>query len=106
LICASLASALIQKSLKKISGILCRHAGGGRHPGSLLSALEEQALGGSAAVPFLLDVEVHIRFLVVVPLLIVAEFVVHQRMRLVVRQFLERNLTPESALQHYDVLKR
>jgi hypothetical protein len=38
--------------------------------------------------------------------LIVAEFVVHQRMRLVVRQFLERNLTPESALQHYDVLKR
>ena len=71
-----------------------------------LAALEEQALGGSAAVPFLLDVEVHIRFLVVVPLLIVAEFVVHQRMRLVVRQFLERNLTPESALQHYDVLKR
>ena len=71
----------------------------------LLSALEEQALGGSAAVPFLLDVEVHIRFLVVVALLIVAEFVVHQRMRLVVRQFLERNLTPESALQHYDVLK-
>src|SRR4029450_3057712 len=45
----------------------------------LLSPLEGQALGGSAAVPFLLDVEVHIRFLVVVPLLIIAELVVHQR---------------------------
>ena len=38
----------------------------------LLSALEGQMLGGGAAVPFLLDVEVHIRFLVALPLLIVA----------------------------------
>jgi hypothetical protein len=68
----------------------------------VLSALEGQALGGSAAVPFLLDVEVHIRFLVVLPLLIVAELVVHQRMRFVVRQFLERNLIPESALPRFD----
>src|SRR4029434_6249022 len=43
----------------------------------VLSSLEGQLLGGSAAVPFLLDVEVHIRFLVVVPLLIIAELVVH-----------------------------
>ena len=54
------------------------------------------------AVPFLLDVEVHVRFLVVMPLLIVAELVVHQRMRFVVRQFLERNLIPESALTRFD----
>jgi hypothetical protein len=67
-----------------------------------LSALEGQALGGSAAVPFLRDLEVHIRFLIVVPLLIIAELVVHQRMRLVVRQFLERNLIPESALPRFD----
>jgi hypothetical protein len=67
-----------------------------------LSALEGQALGGSAAVPFLQDLEVHIRFLIVVPLLIIAELVVHQRMRLVVRQFLERNLIPESALPRFD----
>jgi hypothetical protein len=68
----------------------------------VLSALEGQLLGGSAAVPFLLDVEVHIRFLVVVPLLIAAELVVHQRMRFVVRQFLERSLIPASALPRFN----
>ena len=68
----------------------------------LLSALEGQALGGSAAVPFLLDVEVHVRFLVAVPLFIAAELVVHQRMRFVVRQFLDRNLIPESAMTRFD----
>ena len=52
----------------------------------VLSALGGQALGGSAAVPFLLDVEVHVKFLVVMPLLIIAELVVHQRMRFVVKQ--------------------
>ena len=39
---------------------------------------------------------------VAVPLLIVAEVVVHQRMRLVVRQFLERNLIPERAVPQFD----
>ena len=68
----------------------------------VLSALEGQALGGSAAVPFLLDVEVHVRFLVAVPLFIAAELVVHQRMRFVVRQFLDRNLIPESAMTRFD----
>ena len=68
----------------------------------VLSALEGQALGGSAAVPFLLDVDVHVRFLVALPLLIVAELVVHQRMRFVVTQFLERQLIPESALARFD----
>ena len=68
----------------------------------VLSALEGQALGGSAAVPFLLDVDVHVRFLVALPLLIVAELVVHQRMRFVVTQFLERQLIPESALTRFD----
>jgi hypothetical protein len=59
-------------------------------------------LGGAAAVPFLLDVDVHARFLIALPLLIVAELVVHQRMRFVVRQFLERNLIPQSALPRFD----
>ena len=49
-----------------------------------LSALEGQALGGNVAVPFLLDVEAHVRFLVALPLLIVAELVMHQRLRLAV----------------------
>jgi hypothetical protein len=67
-----------------------------------LSALDGQLLGGRAAVPFLLDVEVHIRFLVALPLLIVAEIVVHRRMRLVVRQFHDRNLIPESGLPRFE----
>jgi hypothetical protein len=68
----------------------------------VLSALEGRALGGSAAVPFLLDVDVHIRFLVALPLLIVAELVVHQRMRFVVKQFLERHVIPERAMTRFD----
>jgi hypothetical protein len=68
----------------------------------VLSALEGQALGGRVAVPFLLDLEVHVKFLLVTPLLIAAELVVHQRIRLVVPQFLERNLIPESAMPRFD----
>jgi hypothetical protein len=68
----------------------------------LLSVLEGQALGGRAAVPFLWDVEAHVRFLVALPLLILAELVVHQRMRPVVRQFLERNLIPDAALPRFE----
>jgi hypothetical protein len=68
----------------------------------VLSALEGQALGGRVAVPFLLDLEVHVKFLLVMPLLVVAELVVHQRIRLVVPQFLERNLIPESAMPRFD----
>jgi hypothetical protein len=68
----------------------------------VLSALEGRALGGSAAVPFLLDVDVHVRFLLALPLLIVAELVVHQRMRFVVKQFLERHVIPERAMTRFD----
>jgi hypothetical protein len=53
----------------------------------MLSALEGNVLGGNAAVPFLLDVEVHIRFLVALPLLIIAALVVHRRMRPLLQQF-------------------
>jgi hypothetical protein len=69
-----------------------------------LSALEGEALAGSAAVSFLMDMEVHVRFLVALPLLIVAELVVHQRMRFVVRQFLERNLIPPTALPRFEAV--
>jgi hypothetical protein len=68
----------------------------------LLSALQRQVLGGSATVPFLLDVEVQVKFLVVMPLLIWAELVVHRRMRFLVKQFLERHLIPESAMTRFN----
>ena len=68
----------------------------------VLSVLEGRALGSSVAVPFLLDVEVHIRYLVVLPLLVGAELVVHRRMRSVVEVFLERRLIPDSAMPRFD----
>lgn len=68
----------------------------------VLSAAEGHLLGGSLAVPFLLDMEVHIRVLVAVPLLIVAELVVHRRLRPIAQTFLERNLIPETAMAQFD----
>jgi hypothetical protein len=61
----------------------------------VLSVWSGQALGGGPTVPFLLDVEVHVRFLVALPLLILAELVVHVRMRPLVQQFLACDLVPE-----------
>jgi hypothetical protein len=57
----------------------------------LLSVLAGQAFGG-VTVPFLSDVEVHVRLLAAIPLLIIAELIVHQRMSVVVRQFIERGI--------------
>ena len=57
----------------------------------ILSLTAGQALRG-VVVPFLLDPEVHVRFLAAVPLLIIAESIVHQRIISVVSQFVERNL--------------
>lgn len=67
-----------------------------------LSALEGQVFASKVAVPFLHDVEVNVRFLVALPLLILAELVVHQRLRLIVRQFPERNLIPASAIPRFE----
>lgn len=68
----------------------------------VLATLEGHVLAGSVAVPFLMDIETHVRFLVVMPLLILAELVVHQRMRRVVQQFQERNLIPENAMARFN----
>ncbi len=68
----------------------------------ILSAVQGQLWGKSVAVPFLFDLEVHIRFLVVVPLLVIAELVVHQRLHPIAKAFLERNLIPEDDLPRFD----
>ena len=60
----------------------------------VLSVLSGQALGGAIKVPFFYDVDVHVRFLVALPLLLVAELVVHQRIRPIMRQFAERGIVP------------
>ena len=67
----------------------------------LLSTLDGEVLH-NAAVPFLKDLEVHVRLLATMPLLIAAELVVHQRMSSVVQVFLERHLIPENARAKFD----
>jgi len=63
----------------------------------LLSIAQGHAWGDRVRLPFLHDVELHVRLLIAVPLMILAELVVHQRMRPVVGQFLNRGLIPDAA---------
>jgi len=69
----------------------------------ILSMLGGRAWGDAVKVPFLVDMEAHARFLLALPLLILAELVVHQRMRPVARQFLERGLIPERSRARFDL---
>jgi hypothetical protein len=57
----------------------------------LLAVVGGRAWGG-VKIPFLSDVDAHVRFLVSLPLLIFAERLVHQRMQPVIRQFIDRNI--------------
>jgi hypothetical protein len=57
----------------------------------LLAAVDGH-LSSGVPVPFELDPEVHVRFLVALPLLIVAEAIIHSRVRLIVPQFLQRGI--------------
>lgn len=68
----------------------------------VLSTLGRRAWGDAVAVPFLLDIEVQARFLLALPLLIVAELVVHRRLRAVVQQFQERGLIVEASRVGFD----
>jgi hypothetical protein len=68
----------------------------------VFSVLEGNAWGRAVKVPFLLDPEVYARFFLALPLLIIAELVIHQRMRTVVRQFLERDLIGENMREKFD----
>jgi hypothetical protein len=56
-------------------------------------------------VPFLFDIDAHIRFLVALPLLIAAELIVHDRILFVIGQFLERKIiTGEEELRFREIL--
>jgi hypothetical protein len=57
-----------------------------------LTSVSGQAVGGSVAIPFIEDVEVHVRLLVALPLLIAAELVVHRRLLPAVQQFVQRRI--------------
>jgi hypothetical protein len=62
----------------------------------VLTAYQGLAVGHAVAVPFLYDIEVHARYLLAIPILLIAEIMVHQRIRVVVRQFVETGIvTPQ-----------
>jgi hypothetical protein len=68
----------------------------------VLSIVEGHAWGSGVTMPFLYDVDAHVRFLIALPLLVVAELVVHQRMRSVIRPFAERGLIADTALAKFN----
>src|SRR3982751_6800268 len=59
---------------------------------------------GGVPVPFLYDVEVHARLLFSVPLMILAELVVHVRMRAIAAQFVERHIITRDARPAFDAV--
>jgi hypothetical protein len=67
-----------------------------------LSLAEGHVWPGSVPLPFLHDIEIHARLLLALPLLILAELLVHRRCRPMVAQFLERELVPEQARAKFD----
>jgi len=67
----------------------------------VLALVDGDATGG-VALPFVYDVQAHVRFLVAVPLLVVAELVVHARLRIVASEFLVRDLVPIDSLKRFD----
>jgi len=69
----------------------------------LLSLIDGKALAG-VGLPFLYDIEMHIRFLVALPLLIVAEILVHQRMRRIVGQFIDRDISTAEVLPRFKAI--
>lgn len=61
----------------------------------VLSLVEGRAIGGATTPSFLQDIEMHLRLLVAVPLMILAELKVHRRLHPVVSSFVEHGLVPE-----------
>ena len=58
--------------------------------------------GNAGELSFLHDIEVHVRFLIALPILIGAELVVHSRMRPVVKRFVQRRIVPPHDLARFN----
>jgi hypothetical protein len=67
----------------------------------LLSALGRHLLGATVQLPFLRDVEMHVRLLVALPVLIAAELLVHSRIRPIVKAFLARRIVRRQDLPKF-----
>ncbi len=68
----------------------------------LLSALQGHAWGGVIKVPFLHDIEASARFLIALPVLVIAEVVVHKRISPLARRFTERRIVVTEDLPRFN----
>src|SRR6516165_10743706 len=68
----------------------------------LLLATLGSAAGNAGRLSFFHDVEVHVRFLVALPILVGSELIVHSRIRPVVRRFVERRIVMPQDLPRFD----
>jgi hypothetical protein len=68
----------------------------------VLSIVEGTAWGASVPLSFLRDVETHMRLLLAVPLLILAELLVHRIQPAIVRQFVSNGLIRDEARPQFD----
>lgn len=68
---------------------------------AVLATVHGDLVGGTTALPFLLDASAQARLLVAVPLLVGTELVVHQRIRAVVGEFTRRDLVPAAAADRF-----
>jgi len=67
----------------------------------LLSAFGHHLSGTSVKLPFLRDIEAHVRLLVALPVLIAAELLVHSRIRPIVKAFLTRRIVRRQDLPKF-----
>jgi len=70
-----------------------------------LTLIDNTALPGSTGLSFLSHADVYAKFLFSIPLMIAAELLVNQRLRLVVDQFQKRELIPEESVMKFDAAK-
>ena len=68
----------------------------------ILSAITGALIGGPVRVPFLYDIEVHIKYLLSLPLLIAAEMPVHRHLLPIKRMFVERGLISSEDRPRYE----
>lgn len=68
----------------------------------VLSLIQGQAYGTQIKIPFLKDLAVNVRFLIAVPILILAESGIDQRWRILALQFLKSGLVTEKNLPSFE----
>lgn len=72
----------------------------------LMSVIQGLAYGDALKLPFIYDFTVSVRFLLALPLLIVAECVIDSRSREVIRHFIGSGLVAEKDLPEYETIVR